>query len=321
MIRFIFYVGLPALSYWLAPSDLPWSFIPAGVSLLLFALVDIFPARRLAFHRALSFFILFNLVFWPILGFVLVSGLTSDLVSKPLFKDYAPLLSLNLFFCGLYFALQQSAHSLYFKKSSLKGGQSEKVLVDTSAIIDGRILPLCESGFIPKNLTIPGFVVRELQLIADSASQEKRFKGRRGLELLQQMKGSDMVSVEIPDTDYQDVRGVDNKLLKMAKADEASILTTDFNLQKVAQVEDLKILNVNKLISMLKPNYAPGDKINVRLVKKGNSKRQAVGYLEDDTMVVMEDGDRFINQTKKAVVTSYVQSETGKMVFCKPVKR
>ena len=224
-----------------------------------------------------------------------------------------------LFFLGLHYALLMGFSSNYFlqkqSKSEIKG---QGHLIDTSAIIDGRLIEIAKSGFSPKDLIIPQFVVRELQLISDSPDHEKRTKGRRGLDMLKQMKNSNLISVTISEEDASDV-GVDNKLLALARLKKYNIITTDFNLIKVGQVEGLGVLNINMLATLLKPSLAIGDKIKVFISKKGNNRNQGVAFLPDDTMVVIEDAEKFIGYQRFVMISSYIQNESGRIAFARVV--
>ena len=157
-----------------------------------------------------------------------------------------------------------------------------------------------------------------MQFISDSSNHEKRKKGRRGLDFLNRMKNSEKLFVSIVSIDYDD-KGVDNKLLRYAKENNTKLITTDFNLVKVARLEGVIVLNINEVATVLKPNYFQGDRIKVNIVKKGNSKNQGVGYLEDDTMVIVEEAEKFIGVLKTVAVTSFMQSNSGKIVFARLV--
>jgi uncharacterized protein YacL len=195
-----------------------------------------------------------------------------------------------------------------------KSGRGAKVL-DTSVIIDGRIADLCDTGFVEGELVIPQFVLKELQFVADSPDALKRQRGRRGLDVLGRLQKSPQVSVTISDLDFPDLRDVDSKLIECAKAMGAKIVTNDFNLNKVAHLHGLKVLNINELTNALRPVALPGEAMSVFILKEGKEKDQGVAYLEDGTMVVVDNSRRMIGQTVNITVTSVLQTTVGKMIF------
>ncbi len=191
-------------------------------------------------------------------------------------------------------------------------------LVDTSAIIDGRIRDIVAAGFIEGTLVIPRFVLLELQHIADSADVLRRTKGRRGLDILKEMQDEDsLVNVEIIDDDPEDIKEVDGKLVALAKEYKAQILTTDYNLNKVAQIEGISVLNVNDLANALKPAALPDENLEVKIVKEGKEADQGVGYLDDGTMIVVDGGRNYVGQRVEVIVTSVLQTAAGRMIFTK----
>ncbi len=190
-------------------------------------------------------------------------------------------------------------------------------VVDTSVIIDGRIVDICETGFLDGILVIPQFVLRELQLVADSSDPLKRNRGRRGLDILQRMQKMTTLTVQIVDKDYPQTREVDMKLIELAREYEAKIVTNDFNLNKIAQLQGLPVLNVNELANALKPVVLPGEIMRVFILKEGKEYNQGVGYLDDGTMVVVDNAKRMISKTIDISVTSVLQTTAGKMIFGK----
>ena len=188
-------------------------------------------------------------------------------------------------------------------------------VLDTSVIIDGRIADICEAGFLDGILLIPRFVLRELQLVADSADPLKRNRGRRGLDILQRMQKMPHVETEIVDQDFPHVRDVDMKLIELARCYEAKVVTNDFNLNKVAQLQGIKVLNINELANALKPVVLPGEIMTVFILKEGKEANQGVAYLDDGTMVVVDNARRLISKTIDIVVTSVLQTTAGKMIF------
>jgi len=193
-------------------------------------------------------------------------------------------------------------------------GKSFKIL-DTSVIIDGRISDICDTEFIEGDLVVPQFILKELQLVADSADSVKRQRGRRGLDVLDQLQKSSLVSVVITEVDFPEVPDVDSKLIELAKHMDAKIITNDFNLNKIAQLQGVAVLNINELANALKPVVLPGEMINVFILKEGKEKDQGVAYLDDGTMVVVDNSRKMIGQNVEITVTSVLQTTVGKMIF------
>jgi len=190
-------------------------------------------------------------------------------------------------------------------------------ILDTSVIIDGRIADVCETGFLDGTLVIPQFVLKELQLVADSADSMKRNRGRRGLDILQKIQKMGGVTVTVSDIDFPDVREVDLKLIELARTLHGKIVTNDFNLNKVAQLRGVDVLNINELANALKPVVLPGEPLHVHIVKEGKEANQGVAYLDDGTMVVVEHGKRLIGQTVDVTVTTIYQTAAGRMIFAR----
>jgi uncharacterized protein YacL len=200
----------------------------------------------------------------------------------------------------------------FFKEKST--GQIQKIL-DTSVIIDGRIADLSTTAFLDGQLIVPQFILKELQLVADSPDGIKRQRGRRGLDVLSQLQKSSQVSVVISEADFPEIKEVDTKLIELAKHLDAKIITNDFNLNKVAQLQGITVLNINELANALKPVVLPGESIRVFILKEGKEKDQGVAYLDDGTMVVVDNSRKLIGQTVDVTVTSVLQTTVGKMIF------
>jgi uncharacterized protein YacL len=197
-----------------------------------------------------------------------------------------------------------------------KGRKSQKIL-DTSVIIDGRIADIAETGFLDGVLVIPQFVLRELQLVADSADSLKRNRGRRGLDVLAKLQKMANLNIQIVEDDFPAVREVDLKLIELGKMYEAKIMTNDFNLNTVAQLQGVEVLNINELANSLKPIVLPGEIMRVFILKEGKEYNQGVGYLDDGTMVVVDHARKMIGRTVDISVTSVLQTASGKMIFGK----
>lgn len=207
-------------------------------------------------------------------------------------------------------------------KDKEKAGRSEHKprykILDTSVIIDGRIADICKSGFIDGVLLIPHFVLEELRHIADSSDLLKRNRGRRGLDILNRIQKELDVQVEIYEKDFDDLQEVDSKLIRLAQLVEGDILTNDYNLNKVAELQGVRVLNINELANAVKPVVLPGEEMTVQVIKDGKEVGQGIGYLDDGTMIVVENGRRYIGQTISVLVTSVLQTAAGRMIFAKP---
>ena len=195
------------------------------------------------------------------------------------------------------------------------GPQKRYRILDTSVIIDGRIADICETGFLDGTLVIPQFVLKELQLVADSSDALKRNRGRRGLDILQKIQKMSGVDVMISDIDFVEVREVDLKLIELGRTLQGKIVTNDFNLNKVAQLRGVAVLNINELANSVKPVVLPGEFMKVFILKEGKEYNQGVAYLDDGTMVVVDNARRMISRNIDIVVTSVLQTTAGKMIF------
>lgn len=204
-------------------------------------------------------------------------------------------------------------------KAATQQMYSPKVL-DTSVIIDGRIFDICETGFIESTLVIPTFVLDELRHIADSSDALKRAKGRRGLDILNKIQKELSIKVEIWEGDFKDIKEVDIKLLRLAQTLNGKVLTNDYNLNKVAELKGVPVLNINELANAVKPVLLPGEIMTTQVIKEGKELSQGVAYLEDGTMIVIEDGRRHIGNSIQVMVTSVLQTAAGRMIFAKPVE-
>lgn len=268
-----------------------------------------------------------------IIGLIIASLLGVSLAKIPLIGNYVTVFcSIVLGYLGLSLGYKKKDELLSVFNILPKFGTREKEkgvtvkaensqlykVLDTSVIIDGRILDICKSGFIEGILIIPHFVLEELQHIADSSDQLKRNRGRRGLDILNQMRKELDVRVQIYEKDFPEIQEVDSKLVKLAQMMEADIFTNDYNLNKVAEFQGVRVLNINELANALKPVFLPGEEMIVQIIKDGKEFKQGIGYLDDGTMIVVESGKKYINQTIYVVVTSVLQTAAGRMIFAKP---
>jgi len=192
------------------------------------------------------------------------------------------------------------------------------MLLDTSVIIDGRIADISQTGFLNDTILVPRFVLNELQHIADSSDVLRRNRGRRGLDILQKLQKDSRAPIRITDMDVEDVREVDDKLVILAKRLKCPILTNDFNLNRVAELQGVRVLNINELANAVKTVFLPGESMQVQIIQEGKEVGQGVGYLDDGTMVVVEEGRRHMSATILVVVTKVLQTAAGRMIFARP---
>jgi len=191
-------------------------------------------------------------------------------------------------------------------------------VLDTSCIIDGRIELLLETGFLEGLIIVPQFILQELQQVADATKDVKRVRGRRGLEILNRIRENYPERIVINSVEYDDLSTVDTKLVKFAQEINGTLLTNDYNLSKVASVQKVPVLNVNDLVNAVRPSYLPGDNIDIKILKEGKEPSQGIGYLDDGTMVVVEEGSGYVGGEVRVVVTSALQTSAGRMIFAKP---
>ncbi|MEW5766841.1 MAG: TRAM domain-containing protein [bacterium] len=254
-------------------------------------------------------------------GFIIANLLVLALSDTLIKKFYLSLpLNLILGYLGMIIALKKGEDIAgiltWGSEWYSERGEKEKIL-DTSVIIDGRIADICETGFLEGTLIIPRFVLRELQRIADSSDTLKRNRGRRGLDVLNKIQKKVHVKVKIKETDYPDLRDVDAKLVRLGKESGGKILTNDYNLNKVAELEGASVLNINELAEALKPVVLPGEEMSVHIIKEGKEPGQGVAYLDDGTMVVVDNGQEHIGEKVTVSVTSVLQTTAGRMIFTK----
>jgi len=264
-----------------------------------------------------------------ILGLIVAALLTQTVKIIPVVNLVVPIfLTLLLGYFGFRVGLKKrdeimsifSLGKFHKDKGSKKEMQSkyEHKILDTSVIIDGRIADICRTGFIEGILVIPGFVLEELQHIADSSDTLKRNRGRRGLDILNKIQKELDVNVVIYEGDFEEIQEVDSKLVKLAKVLEGKVVTNDFNLNKVCELQGVPVLNINDLSNAVKPVVLPGEELNVQVIKDGKEHNQGIAYLDDGTMIVVEGGRDFIGHHIDVLVTSVLQTSAGRMIFAKP---
>ncbi|MDP4086517.1 MAG: PIN/TRAM domain-containing protein [Bacillota bacterium] len=255
-------------------------------------------------------------------------GFALNTIKVPILNTVAPILLTLLFgYLGYQvgFKKRDELLSLFSnrKKKTVDeenekvGSQSLKIL-DTSVIIDGRVADICQTGFLEGTIVIPQFVLEELQHIADSSDVLKRNRGRRGLDILNRIQKELSIKVEIYEGDFEEIQEVDSKLVKLAKLTNGILVTNDFNLNKVCELQKVAVLNINDLANAVKPVVLPGEELNVQVIKDGKEFHQGVAYLDDGTMIVVEEGREYIGRRIDVLVTSVLQTSAGRMIFAKP---
>ena len=214
--------------------------------------------------------------------------------------------------------LVMSQRAQNVKKKPNPNENATPKIVDTSVIIDGRILDILKTGFVEGTIVIPEFVLKELRHIADSTDALKRNRGRRGLDILNALQKNEIMDIQITNKDYNDESEVDIKLLRLAKDLQGKVLTNDYNLNKVAELQGVDVLNINELANAIKPVVLPGEEMILTVIKEGKENKQGIAYLDDGTMIVIEEGRKYIGETLKVMVTSVLQTAAGRMIFAKP---
>jgi uncharacterized protein YacL len=317
IIRVLLFVAIVISGYSVRPFDLnvPYTLaISAGLACLI-VLVEL--RVRLCSLKTLIGAALGSIL--GIIGASLISIIIGRMRLEPNTMTFVQVMVLVLMsYVGL---LSGATKGEYLDLSALGGIFSDRgskklyKVLDTSVIIDGRVADICKTGFIEGVLVVPHFVLRELQQIADSADSIKRNRGRRGLDILEKVKSAPGITVQIVEKDYPDVKEVDLKLIELAKELGAKIVTNDFNLNKVSQLRGVEVLNINELANALKPVVLPGETMKVFILKEGKEYNQGVAYLDDGTMVVVDNARRMIGKTIATQVTSVLQTTAGKMIF------
>lgn len=262
-----------------------------------------------------------------IIALIIASFIGNSFSRIPFVGPYIPIFaSLLLGYIGMSVGAKKkedllSIFSIFKFGSKEKNAKHENKprhkILDTSVIIDGRIADICKTGFVEGPLVIPNFVLEELRHIADSSDILKRNRGRRGLDILNKIRKELDITVQISDTDFDDIAEVDSKLVKLAQVLDGFVVTNDYNLNKVAELQGVKVLNINELANAIKPVVLPGEEMTVQIIKDGKESGQGVAYLDDGTMIVVENGRRVIGDTVTVIVTSVLQTAAGRMIFAK----
>jgi uncharacterized protein YacL len=318
IVRFAFIAMLSCAAFFLRPFDLEGP-IAAAVGAVVGAAIVIFEIRikQVSLKRLIGAAVGSVI---GILGAYLIALVLGQALAGYRTVPFIQIAVLALMtYCGLVVGSAKGEMLNLAALGGLFGG--EKVskntfkILDTSVIIDGRIADIVETGFVDGTLVIPQFVLRELQLVADSSDSMKRNRGRRGLDILHRIQKMPQLDIQILDEDFPNVREVDLKLIELGKVYNCKIVTNDFNLNKVAQLHGVEVLNINDLANALKPVVLPGELMRVFILKEGKEYNQGVAYLDDGTMVVVDNARKMISKTIDIAVTSVLQTTAGKMIF------
>ena len=269
-----------------------------------------------------------GLIFGLFVAFLISFALNA--VQVPILNAVAPILLTLLFgYLGFQvgFKKRDELLGLFGNRGNKKKSGEEEVdpaagkelkILDTSVIIDGRVADICQTGFLEGTIVIPQFVLEELQHIADSSDVLKRNRGRRGLDILNRIQKELSIKVDIYEGDFDEISEVDSKLVKLAKLTNGILVTNDFNLNKVCELQNVSVLNINDLANAVKPVVLPGEELTVQVIKDGKEYHQGVAYLDDGTMIVVEEGREYIGKRIEVLVTSVLQTSAGRMIFAKP---
>ncbi len=319
MIRGLVIVIGPVIGYTQISHDSKGILIGVGAAVLIIAAEIII--ERVALDALIS------AIIGAVLGLIsaqLFNWVVFQLGSERLFaaaQKGSLITHLVLAYLGMVMFLRKRSELELLDRDLIVKGSKKKAmstqLVDTSVLIDGRVADICDTKFISGTLVVPRFILQELQAVADSADGAKRARGRRGIDILARLQENPDVPVRIFDKDYPDIKETDSKLVALAKDLGAKILTTDFNLNKIASLQGVTVLNINDLTNALKPVVLPGENMSLFVLKEGKERDQGIAYLDDGTMVVVEEGRRAIGQKVSVTVTSILQTSAGRMIFTK----
>ena len=300
--------------------SLPWHLIGAGIGFALAGFIIILEVTmRNVSVRNLSAAV-FGMMFGLFMGWLITSAIKLIPMDQRLFS--ALQLSLILIFCYLDMVIAIRGKDEFnliipYVKFARQDQKEDIIILDTSVIIDGRIADICQTKFIGGRFIIPKFVLKELQQVADSEDALKRNRGRRGLDILRKIQKNTSIDIKIQDENFPEIKEVDTKLVKLAQVLGAKIFTNDYNLNKIAEIQGIEVLNINELANSLKPVFLPGEVMEVRITKEGKEYNQGVAYLDDGTMVVVDNARHIIGKVAKVMVTSVLQTSAGRMIFGK----
>ncbi|MCD6355746.1 MAG: TRAM domain-containing protein [Anaerolineaceae bacterium] len=326
-------IGIIDNTIYFLPYAIGGAVIMAAIGFLVMPHITLYPTLRVrSYLTKLSGPTLISAMVGLVIGLVIAALITIPIINLPdPFGSILPFVAAVLFgylgaaigasrqgeFRDIFSMLKRGSRSSR-DSSGGKWKRENSILIDTSVIIDGRIVDIAKTGFLPGNLIIPRFVLNELQYIADSAENLRRQRGRRGMEVLAELQKDHAIKTTIADIDVEGVREVDEKLIMLGKQMHAPILTNDFNLNRVAELQGVNVLNINDLANAVKSILLPGERLVIRVIQEGKELGQGVGYLDDGTMVVIEDGKNYIGQEIEVAVTKVLQTAAGRMIFSKP---
>lgn len=316
MALFGYYSGFLLIGSYLAKETI----LGTGVGLAIGAFVVLldFYFKKVTVRNILA--ILLGILLGLILSKFLVSALAYAPIAEATLNKIGLLSALVFSYLGIvtiFRGQDEFAVMIPFVKLESKSAGEQKIIIDTSVIIDGRIADICETAFLGGKIIVPRFVLKELQLIADSADDLKRNRGRRGLDVLNRIKNNPNVEVRVHEMDFPEHATVDAKLVKLGQVMGGKIFTNDYNLNKIAELQGVPVLNINELANALKPIVMPGELLEVKILKEGKEPEQGVAYLDDGTMVVVDAGRKKIGQTIPVTITSVLQTSAGRMIFAK----
>lgn len=320
IVRSILVVACSVSGYFIAYHN-DWGFPQSLIGLLLGLLVALLVIQIEKAIRKVSLRVIFGGVAGMIIGlfiaFLLAYGLSfvSNIMEKQQVVPWIyTLLTGIMGYLGLVLG-SKKIEEFNFRAFHQTKEITDYRILDTSVIIDGRIADICDTGFLDGILIVPRFVLDELQYIADSSDSMKRTRGRRGLDILNRMQRISGITIEVADHDFPKVKGVDAKLIALAKKMNGKIITNDFNLNKVAELQGIKILNVNELANALKPVVLPGEVMTVKIIREGKEPGQGVAYLDDGTMIIVDSAQKHLGMSVDVLVTSVLQTTAGRMIF------
>lgn len=310
-----YYVG-SSLSFYGPLSGSLGCIIASSVGVVVVALE--FGLRRVS-TRGLSVAV-FGLAFGLIIAKLVFEAVSLVPLDKNLLNIFRVFIFLIFSYLGMVVALRGKDEFnliIPYVRFSRQDQNQDIVIFDTSVIIDGRVVDICKTGFLQGKFLVPRFVLKELHLISDSTDALKRNRGRRGLDTLNKIQKLENLDVKITEEDFPEIKETDAKLVKLAKVLDGKIFTNDYNLNKVAQLEGVKVLNMNDLANALKPAVLPGETMSIHIIKEGKEAQQGIAYLDDGTMIVVEDAKKSLGKTKEILVTSVLQTSAGRMIFGK----
>lgn len=319
LIRFLVIILGPIIGYLQISPDAKGILVGVGAALLIIAVEIVID--RVALDALIAGVIgaVIGLVAAQGTGWVIYQMDNPQLYA--LTQKYSLLIHVVFAYLGLIILVRKRSELELLDRDLIVKGSKKKLqnthVVDTSVLIDGRIVDVCESKFLSGMLVVPRFVLQELQNIADSSDGSRRARGRRGMDMLARLQENPDMPVKIFDKDYPEIKEVDARLVALSRELGAKILTTDFNLNKIASLQGVTVLNINDLANALRPVVLPGESMSIFVVKEGKERDQGVGYLDDGTMVVVEDGRRAVGQKLNVTVTSILQTSAGRMIFTK----